>query len=103
MSQILYNVTIIIDHSVHEEWLTWMKEEHIPAVMATGQFLSNKMCKIIDEHSNDDGVTYAIQYIAQDMDTYHNYQQQFAPALQQETLQKFGGKFGAFRTVMEIL
>lgn len=58
---IVYNVTLIIDHSVHEEWLQWMKEEHIPEVLATGKFLDNKMMKIMEDH-NPDGVSYAIQY-----------------------------------------
>ena len=26
---IIYNVTINIDHSVHEDWLEWMKNEHV--------------------------------------------------------------------------
>jgi Domain of unknown function (DUF4286) len=102
MPQILYNVTVIIDHSVHEEWLEWMKTHHIPAVMNTGQFLSHKLCKIIEDH-NSDGVTYAIQYIADSIETYYIYQEKYAPQLQQETQLKYGGKFGAFRTVMEIV
>ncbi|MGQ3086877.1 DUF4286 family protein, partial [Flavobacterium sp.] len=29
---IIYNVTINIDDSVHDKWLTWMMEKHIPEV-----------------------------------------------------------------------
>ena len=29
---IIYNVTIKIDLDVHDEWLAWMKLEHIPRV-----------------------------------------------------------------------
>lgn len=101
--RILYNVTIIIDHSVHEEWLEWMKAEHIPAVLATGQFSGHTMSRIIEDEHNADGVTYAIQYIAHDINAYHHYQATFAPALQAETQAKYGGKYGAFRTCMEIV
>ena len=27
---ILYNITVSIDYNVHQEWLIWMKEVHIP-------------------------------------------------------------------------
>ena len=33
----IYNVTTNIDESVHDEWLHWMKEIHIPDVLATGK------------------------------------------------------------------
>jgi len=29
---ILYNVTVSIDPEIAEEWLTWMREVHIPDV-----------------------------------------------------------------------
>jgi Domain of unknown function (DUF4286) len=101
--KILYNVTIIIDHAVHDEWLAWMKSEHIPAVLATGQFTGHTMSRILEDEHNADGVTYAIQYIAHNMDAYQYYQATFAPALQAETQARYGGKFGAFRTCMEIV
>ncbi|MBK7007819.1 MAG: DUF4286 family protein [Saprospiraceae bacterium] len=74
---VVYNVTIIIDHSVHDEWVDWMKNEHIPEVMATGKFTSWKMLRIIEDH-NPDGMTYAIQYQAPDMETYLTYQTECA-------------------------
>jgi len=99
---VVYNVTIIIDHSVHDEWVDWMKNEHIPEVMATGKFTSWKMLRIIEDH-NPDGMTYAIQYHAPDMEAYLTYQNECAPALQQDAQNKFGGLFGAFRTCMEVI
>ena len=98
---ILYNVTINIDESIHEEWLTWMKEVHIPDVLATGCFTENKICRILAEEEG--GKAYSIQYLAPDMETYINYQTEFAPALQQEHTKKYAGKFGAFRTLLEVV
>ena len=43
---ILYNITVSIDYNVHQEWLIWMKEVHIPDVMSTGLFLKSKIAKI---------------------------------------------------------
>lgn len=99
---IVYNVTLIIDHSVHEEWLQWMKEEHIPEVLATGKFLDNKMMKIMEDH-NPDGVSYAIQYTCKDMETLMDYDQNHAPELRKKIDEKFQGKYGVFRTVLEVV
>ncbi|MEO8589060.1 MAG: DUF4286 family protein, partial [Flavobacteriales bacterium] len=44
---ILYNVTINIDLDVEREWLVWMKETHIPEVMATGLFLESRMFRVL--------------------------------------------------------
>lgn len=98
---ILYNVTISIDNDVHDEWLCWMTEHHIPDVMATGLFIENKIARILAEEEG--GKAYSIQYLARDMETYERYQKEFAPRLQQEHSERFNGKFGAFRTLLHVI
>lgn len=98
---ILYNVTIKIDTAIHQEWLQWMRAEHIPAVMNTGCFESHRVCKLMTEE--EDGVTYAIQYFCKDLPTYFRYQENYAPALQAETATRYKDRFVAFRTLLEIL
>lgn len=98
---ILYNVTVSIDEDVHEEWLRWMMDVHIPDVLATGMFLENKICRI---HAFEEGgITYSIQYLAPDQASFDRYQSEFAPALQDAHTRKYAGKFAAFRTVLEVL
>ena len=98
---IIYNVTVNIDHDVHKEWLHWMREKHIPDVMATGYFLENKICKVLVEE--EQGITYSIQYTAANMPDYEEYKREHAPRLQKEHVNKFAGKFVAFRTLLEVL
>ena len=31
---IVYNVTVSVDENITSDWLAWMKDEHIPEVMA---------------------------------------------------------------------
>jgi hypothetical protein len=102
MPQIIYNVTINIDHAVAAEWLDWMKQVHIPDVMSTGLFTGNRVLRLIgDEESG--GVTFAVQYTAPDMESYEEYRKNFAPALQAEHTAKFKDRFVAFRTLLEIV
>ena len=96
---ILYNVTVSLDPSIHTDWLEWMKNIHIPEVMATGFFVENKICRVLV----DDEITYAIQYSCESLDKLHDYQENYAPELQQKHTERYKGKFGAFRTLLEII
>jgi len=56
---IIYSVTVNIDDSVHDEWVTWMKEVHIPDVMATGYFLENRFaCPGVAQSSSSSLVSW---------------------------------------------
>ncbi|HYG15233.1 MAG TPA: DUF4286 family protein [Bacteroidia bacterium] len=100
---ILYNVTVNVEGSIHDEWLHWMKQVHIPEVMQTGKFSDYKMFKILSRQEDETGVTYCIQYFAATMDDYFTYQTDFAPALQRKTMDKYGENIMAFRTLMEMV
>lgn len=100
---IIYNVTVNIEDEVHLDWLNWMKTTHIPDVMKTGFFLENKMCKVLSTQEDETGHTYAIQYTCANMDDLEEYQAKHAPALQKDHLERYQGKFVAFRTLLEIV
>ena len=100
---ILYNVTISIDQSVHDEWLAWMKSVHIPAVMNTGCFTECKMLRVLgdDPEQTGGGHTYAVQYSCNSMDDFIHYEKTFADPLRKEHAEKYKDKFVAFRTLLE--
>jgi hypothetical protein len=101
---LLYNVTVKISTEKQAEWLKWMREIHIPEVLATGVFSHHRLCKMVMPVDEDnDGETYAIQYFCADMDTLNNYFDKYAPTLQRHHTKHFGGHFVAFRTVLEIV
>ncbi|MEL7223121.1 MAG: DUF4286 family protein [Bacteroidota bacterium] len=98
---ILYNVTINIDFAVEEEWKQWMKDVHIPKVLATGAFISNKMYKLLNEVPDATGATYSVQYLCENMALLDGYINNFAPALAKEHVDRYANKHVAFRTVLE--
>ncbi|MEY4595463.1 MAG: hypothetical protein RIQ47_1873 [Bacteroidota bacterium] len=97
---ILYNVTVNIDESVHDEWLDWMKKVHIPNVLRTGIFSENRLLKVLVEEEMG-GITYAFQYTCESMEKFREYEQKFAPALRAEVDELYSGKYVAFRTLLE--
>jgi len=98
---IVYSVTVNINDDVHLGWLSWMKNKHIPDVMATGIFSEYRMLKVISRNEGEEGTSYNIQYTCPSMAELHRYQANFAPKLQKETSDKYEGKFVAFRTLLE--
>ncbi|MCS6968734.1 MAG: DUF4286 family protein [Cytophagales bacterium] len=98
---IVYNVTISIDESVRQEWVEWMKNEHIPEVLATGMFLGAKMFYLLTNAQDDNGHNYTVQYTCESLERFREYEEKYAPALGRKTEEKFGGKFYVFRSIME--
>ena len=99
---ILYNVTINIHESVHDQWMRWMQEKHISDVLATGKFSAARMVKVLVEEDMG-GTTYSIQYTTDSKESLQRYYDEDAPRLREEGLQLFGDKMLAFRTELELI
>ena len=98
---IIYNVTVNIDDDVHEDWVTWMRDVHIPDVMATGYFLENRFAQVLVEEQQ--GTTYSIQYLCKNLLDLEEYQNGHAPRLQADHTSRYEGKFVAFRTLLKVV
>ena len=97
---LIYNVTTQVTWSIHDAWLAWMQEVHIPEVMATGCFEKYQLVRLL-ETDEEEGPTYAVQYYAQGRPQYETYISRYSPALRQKTLDAWGNQFMAFRSLME--
>ncbi len=99
---ILYNITIKIEHGVHDDWLHWMQQVHIPEMMATGFVEEYKFSRLlgVDE---EDGFTYAVQYLMPSMEAYRIYQEKHAYRLQSAHIHRYKGQFVAFRSVLRVI
>ncbi len=99
---IVYNVTIKVHDAIKKEWLTWLKEEHIPDVLNTGCFTGATILQLL-EVDDSEGPTYAIQYKAESKALYNRYIENFAGIMRQRSFDKWGGQFIAFRSVMQVV
>ena len=98
---IIFNVTVKVDKSIVEEWLRWMRQEHIPDLMKTGLFVDAKLCRLLEQDETD-GKTYVAQYFLDSMEHYNSYIAEHAPRMRDKGFKRFGNKFIAFRTVMAV-
>ncbi|MCK8480209.1 DUF4286 family protein [Psychroserpens algicola] len=99
---IIYNVTVNIDDTVHDQWLQWMKTEHIPKVLGTGKFEKATLSKVLVEEEMG-GQTYSIQYRSYSREALDAYYREDADVLRTEGLKKFSDKMLAFRTELHIV
>jgi len=97
----IYNVTVNIDESIHDEWLKWIKE-HIPQVLGTGKFEKATLTRVLVEEEMG-GVTYSIQYRSYSREALDAYYRQDAERLREKGLKKFADKMLAFRTELQII
>jgi hypothetical protein len=99
---IVYNVTVKTEHSITSAWLDWMKEEHIPDIIATGCFTHAQILRLL-EVDESDGPTHAVQYYAESRALYNRYIERFSDIMRNKAMEKWGNKFIAFRSVMQVV
>lgn len=97
---IIYNVTVKVSLQRAEEWVLWMKEEHIPELMATNLFTGSRLSRLLEQDESE-GITYSAQYFCRDLNDYRSYIEQYAPLMREKGLKRFGDQMIAFRSVME--
>ena len=99
---IIYNVTINITEEIHDAWLLWMNNQHVPEVMATGKFLSARLVRVhVDQPM--DTIVFAAQYVCKDKATLEQYYLEDAPKMRQKGLELWGDQALYFRTELEVI
>lgn len=99
---IVYNVTIKVEWAIHDAWLQWMQQEHMPELISTGCFHEYKLLRLI-EIDEEEGPTYAAQYYAHSKALYNQYIEKFSAEKREKAFQKWGNRFIAFRSVMQVV
>lgn len=99
---IIYNVTTHVSHPIADIWIDWMKQKHIPEIMDTRCFIKYQFVKLLDSDETE-GVTYAVQFYAENKALYQKYLQSFAQAMREDALNKWGKQIIAFRSLMELV
>ena len=98
----IYNVTVKVDWSIHDVWVQWMLNEHLPELVNTGCFTNAKLLRIL-EIDEEDGPTYAAQYFTENRENYDRYVREYAPLVRKKYIDKWGDRVVTFRTLMQIV
>ena len=98
---IIYNFTLNVDDSVHENWREWM-QQHIQQVLETSLFVKAVFSKVLIEEEMG-GTTYSVQYYAHSIYEIEKYEDQYAQQFQAKLLKHFGDKVLVYRTTLELI
>lgn len=98
----IYNVTIKVTPQIHEAWIQWLRDEHVPEVTGTGCFEKATIARLL-ETDESEGPTYSVQYIANSKADYNRYIELHAANMRQKSFDKWGDQFIAFRCILEIV
>lgn len=99
----IYSVTVSVEHAVASEWLEWMQQEHLPAVMQTGCFDKYQFHRLHEPIYEPDTVTYNVLYYVESLEKLEAYRNDHAPRLRHHAFMRYGEKALAVRSVLEIL
>lgn len=99
---LIYNVTTKVSRDIAGEWLNWIKDEHIPDLMATKCFTRAIILHLL-EMDDEEGITYAVQYYTESKALYNKYIEKFAPGMRTKSFDKWGERVISFRTLMQVV
>ncbi len=97
----IYNITTNVSEEIKFDWLFWMKQTFIPAMLASGKFKKAIISQVlVDEEMG--GVTYSTQYISESKTLVDNFiKNDLDEILAKHT--QFRGSYVDFSTGLQVI
>jgi hypothetical protein len=99
---VIYRVTVQVETAIEEEWVGWMRSEHIPEVMKTGFFVDTQFARVVEPESAD-SAEYCIEYRCRSVAGLEAYRTRDAARLQAEHTDRYRGRVTAVRQVLSTI
>lgn len=97
---LIFNTTLHLEDSIHDECLEYLKSEYIPKSLV-GNFLEQPSLARIERQHEESGISYALQFRTKDIDSLNKWAEEVGKYVQQQLTEKFGNKVNGFATLME--
>ena len=98
----IYNVTTNVESNKVEEWLEYMKNTHIPAMIGTGCFTGAKLTRVMVQEEMG-GKTFSIQYAVNHKENLKAYYVTYMADMNRRVEKQFSGSYVQFQTELEVL
>lgn len=96
---LLLNITILSEGDIHEELRSWILEDFIPLVAKDNILKSQSLLKVLN--SPNEGVTYSLQFIAENEDIINKFRSSHLNIFHAKTLSDFANKVYLVESLME--
>ncbi|PXV62662.1 uncharacterized protein DUF4286 [Dysgonomonas alginatilytica] len=97
---LIFNTTLHIEDTVHDECLIFLKTFYIPKALESGLLSQPSLAKIERQHE-ESGVSYAMQFKTEDIDILNKWAGETGEGLSAELNKRFGTTVGGFVTLLE--
>jgi len=97
----IYNITTNVSDEIHKEWLVWMDNTFIPAMLGTKKFSKAIMTEVQVEEEMG-GVTYSTQYFVESKNVLDLFIKEDQPILLTK-YNKFRGQYVDFSTELKVV
>jgi hypothetical protein len=91
---IAYEVTVDVDEAIAERYIAYMKQRHIPAIIATG-------CFAVAEFNRATATRFRQRYIAAGLADLERYLEDHAPAFRADYAKEFAAGTTLTREIWE--
>lgn len=98
---ILFNITILSDHDIHEDLKSWILKDFLPSIDKEKLFESQSLLKVLN--SPNEGVTYALQFKAKNEDVINLFRENQLISLHNKIQLNYLNKVYFFESLMEYL
>ncbi len=99
---IIYNITTRVIWEIHDEWLSWLRQQCIPGMLGTGLFTGFQLVRL-KEVGEEEGPTYAVQLFAKGEPDLKQYREKHLETLERTEWETWGENAFSFKTVMEVI
>ncbi len=96
---VTYMIHVHVRHEVYEQYVEWMKAEHIPELLRQDGFISAELLLRKGGAMESSGKEVKMLYKVKDEDAMKAYLAGPAMTLREKVTEKFSGQFSAHREV----
>lgn len=97
---LIFNTTLHVDDAIQDQFIVYLKTVYIPQALESG-LLSQPALAKIDRQHEESGVSYALQFKTQDIDSLNKWAEQTGEPLSLDMNKRFGTRVGGFVTLLD--
>ncbi len=97
---LIFNTTLHVDDAIEVEFINFLKTFYVPQALQ-GTLLRQPTLSKIERQHEESGVSYALQFKTNDIDTLSKWVEETGEKLSLEMTKRFGTKVNGFVTLME--
>lgn len=97
---LIFNTTFHVEDGLQDEFIGFLKTIYVPQALVSNLLVEPSLAKIDRQHE-ESGVSYALQFKTDNIDTLNKWVEQTGENLSLEMSKKFGIKVGGFATLLE--